>query len=237
MLALGVSYAGILRALDDENTKLDLRDRVTIDSIRYHTSRHFPVQQIARATYREILERRAEQNQVDFVQGVATAITPMASLETVMVNGYETLVDPHTKVDVNTGMIAAGRLQSLIDSPADQSDLLQMRLQFRRILDAVRSTVPQEMWGAIADELFVTGHHAGRSVSNIGEGDESTEWSSIARRAHNSSPLPYLSAGCQTGCPAIDLRQKPRIIAIIHERYGVSTDFGARRHRDVTGTQ
>ena len=101
MLALAVSYAGILRALDDENTKLDPRDRVTIDSIRNHTSRHFPVQQIARATYREILERRAEQNQVDFVQGVATAITPMAFLGTVMVNGCETLADPHTKVDVN----------------------------------------------------------------------------------------------------------------------------------------
>jgi hypothetical protein len=69
----------------------------------------------------------------------------MAFLETVMVNGCETLVDPHTKVDVNTGMIAAGRLQSLIDSRADQSDLLQMRLQFRRILDAVRSTVLKEM--------------------------------------------------------------------------------------------
>jgi hypothetical protein len=146
MLALGASYAGILRALDDENTtKLDPRDRVTIDSIRNHTSRHFPFQQIARATYREILERRAEQNQVDFVQRVATAITPMAFLETVMVNGCETLVDPHTKVDVNTGMIAAGRLQSLIDSRADQSDLLQMRLPFRRILDAVRSTVLKEM--------------------------------------------------------------------------------------------
>jgi hypothetical protein len=32
---------------------------------------------------------------------VATAITPMAFLDTVMVNGDETLVDPHTKVDVN----------------------------------------------------------------------------------------------------------------------------------------
>ncbi len=28
-----------------------------------------------------------------------------------MVKGYETLVDPDTKVDVNTAMIAAGRLQ------------------------------------------------------------------------------------------------------------------------------
>ena len=39
---------------------------------------------------------------------MATAITPMAFYETVMVKGYETLVDPDTKVDVNTGMIAAG---------------------------------------------------------------------------------------------------------------------------------
>ena len=33
-----------------------------------------------------------------------------------MVKSYETLVDSNTKVDVNTGIVAAGRLQSLIDS-------------------------------------------------------------------------------------------------------------------------
>ena len=33
-----------------------------------------------------------------------------------MVKSYENLVDSDTKVDVNTGMVAAGRLQSLIDS-------------------------------------------------------------------------------------------------------------------------
>jgi hypothetical protein len=41
---------------------------------------------------------------------VATAITPMALYETIMVKGYQTLVDPDTKIDVNTAMIAAGRL-------------------------------------------------------------------------------------------------------------------------------
>ena len=73
MLAVGTPDAAILRALVYENAKLDPHDRVTIDSIRDHTSRHFPVQQVARATYREILERRASENQVDFVEGVATA--------------------------------------------------------------------------------------------------------------------------------------------------------------------
>ncbi len=52
----------------------------TIDSVRNHCGRRFPVQQVARATYREILERRGSENEVDFVEGVATAITPIAFL-------------------------------------------------------------------------------------------------------------------------------------------------------------
>ena len=60
----------ILRALEEDNAKLDKRDRVTIDSIRNHTVRHFPVQNVAKATYRRILERRAQENGVDFVKGL-----------------------------------------------------------------------------------------------------------------------------------------------------------------------
>ena len=61
LLATGASYAMVLRALGDDNATLEQRDRVTIDSIRDHATRHFPVQQVARATYREILERRAKE--------------------------------------------------------------------------------------------------------------------------------------------------------------------------------
>ncbi len=123
MLASG-SYAMIVRALAADNAELDKRDRVTVDSVRNHCGRHFPVQNVAKATYREILERRAKANGVDFVEGVATAITPIAFFETVMVKSYETLVDSDTKVDVNTGIVAAGRLQSLIDSRDYSRDLL-----------------------------------------------------------------------------------------------------------------
>ena len=69
MLATGASYAYILRTLGEDNANLDKRDRVTIDSIRNHTARHFPVQNVGRAIYRDILERRARENQVDFVNG------------------------------------------------------------------------------------------------------------------------------------------------------------------------
>ena len=135
LLATGASYAMVLRALAEDNAELDKCDRVTIDSVRNHSGRHFPVQNVAKATYREILERRAKANGVDFVEGVATAITPIAFFETVMVKSYETLVDSDTKVDVNTGIVAAGRLQSLIDSRDYDHELLVMKVQMGQICE------------------------------------------------------------------------------------------------------
>ena len=153
LLATGASYAMIVRALAVDNAELDTCDRVTIDSVRNHCTRHFPVQNVAKATYREILECRAQENRIDFVEGVATALTPIAFFETVMVKSYETLVESDTKVDVNTGIIAAGRLQSLIDSRDYSRDVLLMRVQLGQICDAVRSVVPESMWSEIVARL------------------------------------------------------------------------------------
>jgi hypothetical protein len=96
---------------------------------------------------------------------VATALTPIAFFETVMVKSYETLVDSDTKVDVHTGIIAAGRLQSLIDSRDYSHDLLVMKVQMDQICDAVKSTVLQEMWGEIIEKLEELEQHPERSTS------------------------------------------------------------------------
>jgi hypothetical protein len=103
----------IVRALGDDNAALDKRDRVTVDSVRTHSARHFPVQQVARATYREILERRTEENAVDFVNGVATAITPAAYFETLMVRAYQTVTDSATVVTPQEGAWAAKQLHEM----------------------------------------------------------------------------------------------------------------------------
>ena len=153
MLATGLSYAMITRAVEEDNTKLDKRDWITIDSIRNHTARHFPVQNVAQATYRRILERRAQENGVDFVNAVATAITPMAFYETVVVKGYATLVDPDTQVDVSTGMIAAGRLQALIESRASGTNVAQLIAQLDRIIRAIHDSVPEELWEGILHKI------------------------------------------------------------------------------------
>ena len=147
LLASGASYASTLRALGGDAVG------VTTDSIRRHAERHFPVQNAARATYREILERRARENSVDFVNGVATAITPMALLETVMVRGYEKLVDPDTEVDVKTGMLAACRLQEMIDSHTDQHDWAQQLAEVGRIVEVVRTFIPPERWPEVQAAL------------------------------------------------------------------------------------
>jgi hypothetical protein len=50
----------------------------------------------------------------DFIEGVATAITPSALLEAVMVKGYQTLVDERTTVSYRDGMAAAVKLAELL---------------------------------------------------------------------------------------------------------------------------
>jgi hypothetical protein len=133
------------------------------------------VQNVARATYRAILERRAQENGVDFVKGVVTAITPLAFYETVMVKGYETLVDPDTKVDVKTGMIAACRLQALIDSRAGQPDIAKIMVQVTHIIEAVKSTVPRELWGEIRRKLDQLEQHPGSRDGETETCDEADE--------------------------------------------------------------
>ena len=110
MLAAGSGYAFIVRALGDDNAGCDRRDLVTIDSVRNHCERHFPVQQVARATYRDIVERRARENQIDFVKGVATALLPVTFFEVAMNKAFRPLVADHTEVTVKTGLHVAAEL-------------------------------------------------------------------------------------------------------------------------------
>ena len=153
MLACGASYAGIVRTLSLENAALDEHDRVTVHSVRNHADRHFPVQNAAKAVYREILERRARENAVDFVNGVATAVSPAGFFEAVMVRAWETLVDQDAAVDANTGMVAASKLQDLVDSRAGETSLAEIVVKMNRVIEAVRSVVPESMWGDIRSRL------------------------------------------------------------------------------------
>ncbi|MGW4019118.1 hypothetical protein ACWECW_22720 [Rhodococcus ruber] len=93
------------------------------------------------------------ENRVDFVDGVATAITPMALYETIMVKGYQSLVSGAETVDASTVMNAAAKLQAILDARQGSQDIADMMLQVQKITEVVRSTVPQPMWAAILAKL------------------------------------------------------------------------------------
>jgi hypothetical protein len=62
-------------------------------------------------------------------------------------------VDDDAEVKVDTGPRAAEKLQSILDKCDPGDEIADMRRQVNLILDAVKSTVPQEMWGAIFERL------------------------------------------------------------------------------------
>ena len=148
MLANGSSYAQIVRAVAAAGA-----DAVSLDSVRNHASRHFPVQNAAQATYREIVERRAAENEVDFENGLKIALTPMAYLETLMVKGFDKLVKDDTEVSVEAGLRAAEKLQAVVMAHDYTAEVAQMRRDVSLLQQAVRSTVPPEMWIEISAKI------------------------------------------------------------------------------------
>jgi hypothetical protein len=87
------------------------------------------------------------------VNGIATALTPIGYLEIVMLKGFETLVDADTRVDVQTAMAAAAKLQAFIESREGQADVAEIYVKMNRIIEAVRSTVPESLWPEILRKL------------------------------------------------------------------------------------
>ncbi len=53
----------------------------------------------------------------------------------------------------NPQLGAAEKLQSVLDGRERGTDVLEMRVEMGRIMKAVRSVVPQSMWGEILSEL------------------------------------------------------------------------------------
>ena len=148
LLACGWGYTMILRAIGADNPA-----GVTLDSIRNHAERHFDVQNAAKATYREILERRAREAQIDYVNGLTTAITPLAYLETLMVKGYQTLVDERTIVSHRDGMDASLKLAEALRKDEDAFEVVDMRARMSRVISTVREFVPREQWPALQARL------------------------------------------------------------------------------------
>lgn len=149
MLSHAMTYKDILRALEPVNRVLPEGDRITYNSVWQHAKKHYPLEQTASAVYRRMVEKRADEFNIDFVKGVGGALTPLAFLDVVMQRGFETLVDETTTVEVSTGMRAAEKLHQLTREQESSGDMAELMLQLNKVVEAVKATVPENMWPAI----------------------------------------------------------------------------------------
>ena len=97
---------------------------------------------------------------------MATAITPLAVLETVMVKGYQTLVDEHTAVSYRDAMEAALKLNEIARKDEGAMDRARMLADMGRIIEVVRTFIPSERWpdvqAALRGEAPVSSRHRRR---------------------------------------------------------------------------
>ncbi|QGJ94946.1 helix-turn-helix DNA binding domain protein [Gordonia phage Stormageddon] len=165
MLAHAFTYTDILRTLEPVNNVLPDDLKITYSSIWNHAKRHFPIEETANAVYRRIVEKRAEEMEVDFVKGVNGALTPLAYLEVMMYKGYESMVDTDTVINPVDGARAAEKLAQLTREINDQSgDMADTMVKFERLVEAVKSSVPERYWQIILDALDDTQGGYGSNV-------------------------------------------------------------------------
>ena len=154
LLASGASYAYILRALGEDNAKLDRRDRLTVDSVRtiaggISRCNRSPTRPTGTSSNGGLGRTR-----FDFVQGVATALTPFAFFEVVMTKAFR---DPGGRSTPRSAWRPACEPPRSF-SPSSTgvtrgTEVLELKVQLGNISKAVRSVVPQSMWAAIVEKL------------------------------------------------------------------------------------
>jgi len=153
MLTNGSSYRAILRTLAPYNETKEKQERIGYNSLRTHAVKHFPVQASGRNVMRDIMEQRAAEQGIDFVEGVASIVTPMAIMDIVMHKGLERLVANRDPITPDLALRAAERLQHFLSQREDNAEVEELQLQLNQLIDAVKKNVPEEYWRQIVNDL------------------------------------------------------------------------------------
>jgi hypothetical protein len=87
------------------------------------------------------------------VNGVVTALTPLAFYEVVMNEAFRRVVDGDVDVSIDTGLRAAEKLQARIDARAAGADMAGVLAQVGRIIDVIHTFIPSERWPEVQAAL------------------------------------------------------------------------------------
>jgi hypothetical protein len=151
------------RALNAQRPK---NAQITYDAVRWHATHHFNVQEPARASWRNIMERRKvkhAQSDADMMaDGVESLLTIFGYLEVLGQKGFQNLISDETIVSPIEGANALLRLHELTKKGGTEAEMLALRREVGVLQQAVREVVPEEYWAAIRERIEEV--YTGRSV-------------------------------------------------------------------------
>lgn len=154
MLSYGATYQDVLDILQPLNLRRPKNDQINLNSISNHARKHFPLEEAANAVYRKLIEKRAEEAERDFVNGVGGAVTAMGFLDVVVQKGYENLVKEDVVVSPDTAVRAAKELASIeAQRDQDDTDIAEIMVQMNSVIEAVREEADPATWARIVARL------------------------------------------------------------------------------------
>ena len=153
LLGAGLTNREITECCEAINTRRRANDDQRLISAYcvWKHRQHLGFDAAAAAVYREILERRAQEDNQDYVNGIGHAITAYAVLETVMVKGYRGLTAEDEDAPTPTigeTMKAAKDLHEMTKSDAGQRRMADLLYQMDRIVNAAQEFVPAHLQDA-----------------------------------------------------------------------------------------
>jgi hypothetical protein len=149
LAAQGFTNREIVEACSEINSRRkaggDHINLITANSVRKHVLYHFGIHKPAQAAYRRILERRAAEANLDYVNGVENIVTEYALIETVMAKGYATVTADDTVVSVDQAVNAAKILHDMQAKDASNRKMADMIYALDRMIRAAQEFVPEEL--------------------------------------------------------------------------------------------
>lgn len=145
LLSAGLTYQAIVNALEPLNAVRPKNNKINYSSVWQHARRHFPIEEAARAVYREILEKRAAEQDQDFIAGTGSIVNVFSYLEAMANKGWETMSDPQTTVSAQEGMAAVVKLHELTRKDVGFQEQAEAQRQMGRIIQTVLEVVPEEL--------------------------------------------------------------------------------------------
>ena len=153
LLAHGMTLRDINDVVTPMNRKRAVRDRININNLREHRKRHFDVQSSANAVYRAIIEQRASELNLDYEQGIGTAVTHLAYLDTMIAKGYQTLVNEETVVSYKDGLDASMKRNDLTRAEAGALEQARIMAEMDRVIAVVKEICTPDQLAIMSSRL------------------------------------------------------------------------------------